>query len=156
MWAAMMFLRAAQRMDKGWSRLRQYLILAFRMLAVAAIIFVVGRPLAGGLLGLTGGAPDSVIILLDRSASMEEQLLSSGTSKRLAALRNLTAAINDAYGKRSKLTLIDSATVVPVPVENADALPDLPQTGPTETAADVPAAHAGGAGFHYHQQDGPH
>lgn len=138
-WAAMMWLMAAQRMNKGLSKLRQYLILAFRVLAVAAIIFVICRPLAGGLLGLTGGAPDSVIILLDRSASMEEQLLTTGISKRTAGLRNLTAAIKDAYGTRSKLVLIDSATLQPVALEKADALPDLPQAGPTETAGDIPA-----------------
>ncbi|MDB6071032.1 MAG: hypothetical protein JWL81_2203 [Verrucomicrobiales bacterium] len=138
-WAAMMFLLAAQRMNKGLSKLRQYLILLFRMLAVAALIFMIGRPLAGGLLGLTGGAPDSVIILLDRSASMEEQLLATGTGKRTAGLRNLTAAIKDAYGKRSKLVLIDSATLQPVNLENAEALADVPQSGPTDTAADVPS-----------------
>lgn len=138
-WAAMMFLLAAQRMNKGLSKLRQYLILSFRMLAIAAIIFVVCRPLAGGLLGLTGGAPDSVIILLDRSASMEQQLLTTGVSKRAAGLRNLTAAIKDAYGTRSKLVLIDSATLQPVPVLKANALLDLPQTGSTDTAADIPS-----------------
>ncbi len=138
MWAATMFLKAAQRMNKGLSKLRQYLILTLRMLAVAALIFVVGRPLAGGLLGLTGGAPASVIILLDRSASMEQQLLATGVSKRAAALQNLTAAVRDAYGDRSRLTLIDSATLQPVAVESVEALPDLPQAGPTDTAADVP------------------
>ncbi len=138
-WAAMMFLLLAQRTNKGLSKLRQYLILAFRVLAVAAMIFVVGRPLAGGLLGLTGGAPDSVIILLDRSASMEQQLLETGTSKRTAGLRNLTTAIKDAYGKRSKLVLIDSATLQPISLETADALMDIPQVGPTDTAADVPS-----------------
>jgi hypothetical protein len=60
-WAAMMFLRAAQRMNQGLSKLRQYLILALRVLAIAALIFMAGRPLAGGLLGLTGGAPDTVL-----------------------------------------------------------------------------------------------
>src|SRR3954470_20531307 len=48
---------AAQRMNKGLSRLRQILILAFRVLALAALIFVITRPLAGGWLGLLGGAP---------------------------------------------------------------------------------------------------
>ncbi len=139
MWAATMFLKAAQRMNKGFSKLRQYLILAFRMLAVAAIVFVVGRPLAGGLLGLTGGAPATVIVLLDRSASMEQQLLATGVSKRAAALENLTAAINEAYGDRSKITLIDSATLQPVVLESVDALPDLPQAGPSDTAADIPS-----------------
>ncbi|MGV3532215.1 MAG: BatA domain-containing protein, partial [Chthoniobacteraceae bacterium] len=64
-WAAMMFLHQAQKMNKGLSRLRQVLILAFRALAVAAIIFVVTRPLSGGWLGLTGGAPDPVLVLHD-------------------------------------------------------------------------------------------
>jgi len=138
-WAAMLWLMMAQKMNKGLSKLRQYLILLFRVLAVAAIIFVIGRPLAGGLLGLTGGAPDSVIILLDRSASMEEQLLTTGVSKRAAGLKNLSAAIKDAYGKRSKLVLIDSATLQPVSLEKAESLPDVPQAGPTDTTADIPA-----------------
>lgn len=86
-WAAMMWLSMAQKTNKGLTKLRQYLILLFRVLAVAAIILVIGRPLAGGLLGLTGGAPDSVIILLDRSASMEQQLLTTGTSKRAAGVK---------------------------------------------------------------------
>lgn len=138
-WAAMLWLMMAQKMNKGLSKLRQYLILLFRVLAIAAIVFVISRPLAGGLLGLTGGAPDSVIILLDRSASMEEQLLTTGVSKRAAGLKNLSAAIKDAYGKRSKLVLIDSATLQPVALEKAESLPDVPQAGPTDTAADVPA-----------------
>lgn len=138
-WAAMMFLQAAQRMNKGLSRLRQYLILALRVLAVAALILVIGRPLAGGLLGLTGGAPDSVLILVDRSASMEQQLLTTGISKRASGLNNLSAALTEAYGKRSRLVLIDSATLKPVVLENAGVLTDLPQTGPTETSCDVPA-----------------
>ena len=137
-WAAMMFLRAAQRMNKGLSRLRQVLILLFRVLAVAAMIFVVTRPLAGGWLGLTGGAPDTVLILLDRSASMEQQNPLTGTSKRAAGLRNLAKAINDAVGTRSRLVLIDSALGKPVSLAKADALHDLPQTEGTDTAADIP------------------
>ena len=138
-WAAMMFLLAAQRMNKGLSRLRQILILALRVLAIAAIIFVVTRPLAGGWLGLTGGAPDTVLVLLDRSASMEHQNLATGVSKRLAGLRNLSKAIDDAVGTRSRLVLIDSALGRPLPIERAAALLDLPHTSPTETAADIPA-----------------
>lgn len=138
-WAAMMFLLAAQRMNKGLSRLRQILILALRVLAIAAIIFVVTRPLAGGWLGFTGGAPDSVLILLDRSASMEQQNTATGVSKRLAGLRNLSKAIVDAVGTRSRLVLIDSALGKAQELERAESLLDLPQTEATETAADIPA-----------------
>ena len=72
-WAAMMFLLAANRMSRGYARLRQWLIMAFRMLAIAGLIFAVSRPLAGGWLGLAGGRPaDTTIILLDRSPSMQQ------------------------------------------------------------------------------------
>ena len=37
-WAAMMFLLAAQRMARGYSRLRQWLIMLFRMLVVAGLV----------------------------------------------------------------------------------------------------------------------
>jgi hypothetical protein len=138
-WAAMMFLLMAQRMNKGLSRLRQILILTLRVLVVAAVIFVVTRPLAGGWLGLTGGAPDTVMVLVDRSASMEQQNLATGISKRVAGLRNVAKAINDAVGTRSRLVLIDSAVAQPQEIPKADALLDLPQTEPTDTAADIPA-----------------
>src|SRR3954471_11779609 len=72
-WAAMMFLLAANRMSRGYARLRQWLIMAFRMAVVATLIFAVSRPLAGGWLGLAaGGRPDTTIILLDRSPSMQQ------------------------------------------------------------------------------------
>ncbi|MGV3659101.1 MAG: BatA domain-containing protein [Prosthecobacter sp.] len=138
-WAAMMFLRMAQRMNKGLSRLRQILILAFRVLAVAAILFVITRPMAGGLLGLTGGVPDTVIVLLDRSASMEQQNLATGTSKRAAGIAKLAQALRDTVGTRSKLVLIENAHVQPQLLEKPETLIDLPLTGPTDTAADVPA-----------------
>lgn len=137
-WAAMIFLLAAQKMNKGLSRLRQVLILAARVLAVAAIIFAITRPLAGGWLGLTGGAPDTVLILLDRSASMEETNPATGVSKRLAGLRNVAKAINDAVGTRSRLVLIDSARNQPLPIDRADTLLDVPQSERTDTAADIP------------------
>ena len=120
-WAAMMFLLAAQRMNKGFSRLRQWLILAFRVLAIAALVFVITRPLAGGWLGLTGGMPDTVIVLLDRSASMEQQNPVTGMSKRRTGLQKLTAAMKQAYGRSTRLVLLDSATGQPTPLDKATA-----------------------------------
>ncbi|HEX2746461.1 MAG TPA: hypothetical protein VHM91_00570, partial [Verrucomicrobiales bacterium] len=37
------------------------------------------------------------------------------------------------------LILIDSATLQPVTLEKAESLPDFPQAGPTDTAADIPS-----------------
>lgn len=137
-WAAMMFLQAAQRMNQGLSKLRQYLILALRVLAIAALILMAGRPLAGGLLGLTGGAPDTVILLLDRSASMEQQNLATGKSKRETGLKSLSDAVKEAYRDRSRLVLIDSASLEPKEIEDADALRTHPNTSATATTADIP------------------
>src|SRR5204863_328928 len=73
-WAAMIFLLAASRMSRGYAKLRQLLILLFRMVAIAGLVFTVSRPLAGGWLGrAAGGRPDTTIILLDRSPSMRQQ-----------------------------------------------------------------------------------
>src|ERR1700722_5250122 len=78
-WGAMMFLLAANRMSRGYAKLRQFLILLFRMLAVAGLVFAISRPLASGWLGRSvGGQPDTTIILLDRSPSMRQQ--APGTS----------------------------------------------------------------------------
>jgi hypothetical protein len=137
-WAAMIFLQAAQRMNKGLSRLRQVLILALRVLALLTIILMVARPLSGGWLGLTGGAPDTVLILLDRSASMSQMNTATGANKLTGGLQNIAKAISDAVGTRSHLVLIDSATGKPLPLDRASALLNVPQTEPTDTAADIP------------------
>jgi hypothetical protein len=70
-WAAMMFLLAANRMSRGYARIRQWLIMAFRMAAIAGLVFAVSRPLSGGWLGFTAGRPDTTLVLLDRSQSMQ-------------------------------------------------------------------------------------
>src|SRR5690242_21897893 len=78
-WAAMMFLLAANRMSRGYARIRQWLIMAFRMAAIATLLFAVARPLAGGWLGLAGGGrADTTIILLDRSPSMQQSSAGAG------------------------------------------------------------------------------
>ena len=137
-WAAMLFLLDARKMNKGMARLRQILILAMRVLAVAMLIFAASRPLSGGIFALTGGKADTVIVLLDRSASMEQQILETGESKRLAALDKLTDLL-EKTGQSSEIVLIDSATLKPVVIDDSTNLAELPQTDATSTAADIPA-----------------
>ena len=70
-WAAMIFLLAANKMSRGYAKLRQFLILLFRIFAVLMLVLFLSRPLAGGWLGWAlSSAPDVILILLDRSASM--------------------------------------------------------------------------------------
>ena len=137
-WAAMMFLMRAKRMRKGMARLRHFLILLMRVLAVAALIFVVSRPLSGGWLGSIGmSKPDATLILLDRSASMEMRDLQTGQSKRSAALQKLAELLEQGdYG--THLILIDSASGQLQAVDSPKALLDIPIAGPSATSADIP------------------
>ena len=137
-WAAMMFLLDAKKLTKGIARLRQILILSLRVLAVLFLLFAASRPLAGGWLALTGGKPDTVLILLDRSASMEQQILETGESKRSAATRKLSDLLEKTAGN-SKLVLIDSATLEPTPISDPGALTELLQVAATATASNIPA-----------------
>ena len=50
-WGAMKFLLEANRMSRGYARIRQWLILALRVIAIAALVFLISRPLATGWLG---------------------------------------------------------------------------------------------------------
>jgi hypothetical protein len=135
-WGAMMFLLQANRMSRGLARLRQWLILLMRMLAIACLVFVISRPLASGWMGwLSAGHADTTIILLDRSPSMQE---SSGGRSKLATARGQLAETLSRFSS-TRWVLIESATDRPRELESPSALELLPETGPTSAAADLPA-----------------
>ena len=142
-WAAMMFLLAANRMTRGYARLRQWLILAMRTLVIAALVFAIGRPLADGainrgLLGsIMGQTTANTIVLLDRSPSMQARDGGSSLSKLETGVAKITETLRTLGATR--LTLIESNTMKPQPIESPDDLAELPQTGPSDASADVPA-----------------
>ncbi len=143
-WAAMMFLLAAHRMARGYSRLRQLLIMLFRMLAVAGLLFAVARPLASGWIGLAaGGKPDTTIILLDRSPTMQQRGAGTGESKLETGKKQLVSALSMLGSGR--YVLIDSVSQTPQEIEAPKSLLDLPNAGPASAPADLPglmqAAH---------------
>ncbi len=138
-WAAMMFLLQANRASTSHAKLRQLLVLLFRVLAVGALVLFVARPLAGGWLGWAlSPAPDVIVILLDRSASMETRLAGQAVTRREQALKLLAQSARD-FQESSHLVLIDSATRTPQRLAGVGALAELPFTAPTDTAADIPA-----------------
>src|SRR5262249_24762860 len=137
-WAAMMFLLAANRMSRGFARIRQWLTMAARMAAIAGLIFAVSRPLAGGWLGLAaGGRRDTTPLLLDRWPSMQEGSAGGGGSKLETGVRQLARTLGTLGSAR--WVLIDSGTNKPRELESADALLTVPAAGPTSASADVPA-----------------
>jgi hypothetical protein len=134
-WAAMMFLLAANKMSRGYARIRQWLILACRTAAVAGLIFAVARPLAGGWLGLTaGGRPDTTIVILDRSPSTSQGAAAGTGSKLATGVRQLASTLGTLGSNR--WVLIDSGNGTPRELESLDGLVSSPSTGPTASAAD--------------------
>lgn len=132
-WAAMAFLLAATKMSKGYARLRQWLILAARTLAIAGLIFAISRPLSSGWLGMAaGGRVDTTIILLDRSASMS-QIGAGGRTKLQAGIKRL----QDSLGKLESdhYVVIDSVGMKAIELTSAAQLDDLSEyVGATATA----------------------
>ncbi|MBP7275677.1 MAG: BatA domain-containing protein [Kiritimatiellae bacterium] len=137
-WGAMMFLLRVARNSSRRSRLRHYLILACRALALAALALGMARPLAGGWLGSGWGrSPDAVIVLLDRSASMERAGSAPDRSRREQAVEVLAATPPERVSG-SRIVLVDSAGGEPRELASLEALRGVPWTGPTDTAADWP------------------
>lgn len=137
-WAAMMFLVAATRSSTNRAKLKQWLVLAFRVLAVMALIFFLARPLGGGWLGwAVNAAPDVIVVVLDRSASMETTLPGQNITRRQHAL-NVIKETADKFAETSHLVLLDSATRQAQQIADASALLEDSLTGPTDTAADLP------------------
>ncbi|MFV0445237.1 MAG: BatA domain-containing protein [Planctomycetaceae bacterium] len=136
-WGAMMFLLQANRMSKGYARLRRWLILAARTLAIAGLILAVSRPLASGWQGLVGGGQaDSTLVLLDRSPSMQESGTSGGGSKLETGIGQLSESLGLLGSNR--WGLINGTDEEVVEFDAADKLASLPQARPVGASADLP------------------
>ena len=138
-WAAMMFLVAASRASTSHAKLRQWLVLLFRVLAVLALILFLSRPLAGGWLGWAmAAAPDVILLVLDRSASMETKPGDGQPTRREQALR-LFAEGAKPFERTSRLVLLDSASRGAQEVASAESLTQVTSALASDTAADLPA-----------------
>lgn len=136
-WAAMQFLLKASRESRGKKKIRHILILACRTLAIAALAFAAARPIVSGLIGWGGGAIDTVVLLLDRSASMEIKPGDGLESRRKIVLDKVRDAMADLGGAR--LVLIDSASGRVQEIPSPEILDSLSFASATDTAADFPA-----------------
>ncbi len=137
-WGAMRFLRSANQSSINQAKIRQWLVLLFRVLTVIALVFFLSRPLTGGWLGWAlSPAPEVVVLILDRSASMETIAGANGKTRREQAITLWTDALRSFQS--SRLVLLDSALPTPQELPGANAL-SLPQfTGATDSRADIPA-----------------
>ena len=136
-WAAMMFLRMANRKSTKYAKVRQWLVLLFRMLAVLALVFALSRPEAGGFLkGMISGKPDVILIIVDRSASMGA---SEGEKTRLDRALEVIMDSSKKFGDEVRYVVMEHTDKRPREVKGGvSALPNVIGKGVTDTAADIP------------------
>jgi hypothetical protein len=135
-WAAMQFLLKATRESRGKKKLRHFLILACRTLGIATLVFAAARPIVSGLLGWGGGSIDLVVLVLDRSASMEARSGDGQPPRRQLVLEQVRDSMKSLGTAR--LVLIDSATGNPQDIPSPEVLAELSTTAATDTEADFP------------------
>lgn len=134
-WGAMQFLLTANQMNRGFAKLRQWLILAMRTLAVAGLLFAIARPLASGLLGWTGGGrTDTTIVLMDRSPSMQVQG-AGGLSKLETGRQQLAAAFEKLQSEH--WVAVDGSSLTIQEFENADDLMTSSAMKPSDSSSDL-------------------
>ena len=137
-WGAMLFLARARRSSTRFARLRRFLLLACRVLSLAALALLLARPLLGGFVGrMFAGPPDLVVIVLDRSASMDARTGSGDETLRERALRQV-ARSRSLLDEVRRVVVLDSATGKPVELPSARQLADERFWRGTDTRADVP------------------
>ena len=136
-WAAMMFLLSAKALSRGYTRLRQWLIMLLRMAAVAAAILAISRPLSQGWLAVVGGdRASAAIVLLDRSPSMSQASAAGGESKLTTARRQVAAAL-ETLGA-SRVVLVDSVSCTPQELSSPRGIENVSEAAPAAAAADLP------------------
>lgn len=139
-WGAMMFLLEGAKLSRGRQRLREILLLVARTLAVLGLLFGIGRPIAGGWVGRMGGEElDTVVLIVDRSASMAEHVDGAPESKLSAGLRAVRGALE--VTGAAELVVIDAVRPGATRrLEGPDGLDALGLDRPSDAAADLPQA----------------
>lgn len=143
-WGAMQFLFTANKMSRGVARIRSWLILLLRTLAIIGLIIAVSRPLATGWLGAASGSKaDTTILLVDRSPSMAQSDANAVATKLGSGISKLADTVT--LVGSTKWVLIDSASQKPQELNSAAELKQVVATTNTSASANLPtlleAAH---------------
>jgi len=79
-WAAMRFLLKARENSSRMSKIRRWLTLISRALAICSLVFLMSRPMASedsSLINFASQNPEVVMLVMDRSSSMQKNLMNS-------------------------------------------------------------------------------
>ncbi|MDC0143701.1 BatA domain-containing protein [Verrucomicrobia bacterium] len=136
-WAAMMFLRMANRKSTRYAKVRQWLVLLFRVLAVLLLLFALSQPRLDGLPGwMFSDKPDVVVIVLDRSPSMDGR--ADGES-RLEKSRELILKGMEGFAEGTRIALMDGSSTYVQEVGSVEALKNMMSGGVNDASSDLVA-----------------
>jgi len=116
--SSLAFLQELQKSTMQRVRIKQWLLLALRTLAIAALVLAFSRPtMTGSLPGLAGRSKSSKVIVFDNSTSMT---LRDGDGAYLEQARNVAAAIVDDMDAGDEIFVLQtiSAAVSIPPLQN--------------------------------------
>lgn len=137
-WAAMEFLFMAKRSSTKISNLKNILILLCRCLVILFFILALARPLAGSFLGWSVTAPDTVYVLLDRSASMGSTSVGAEKNRLSKGIENIIEAAKSIPGN-PQFVVVDSTDGKARSIKDITLLKDEVLFGLTHTQADIAA-----------------
>jgi len=138
------FLSRARSADRAKLKLKQLLLLAMRMLAIALFAFILARPCTRlfGLSALGAAARGPAVVVLDRSASMA---YAEGDRTRFDLAKELSAGILAVFDEESEVALVVAGdpprSARSKPTIDHDAVKgELASTGPGWERSDLTSA----------------
>lgn len=129
------FLLKATRETHGSRKLRHYIILALRTLAILLLIAAMAQPLVSPFLGIYSSGVQRILLILDRSASMGAR--PNGTDSLQKAIPPVVAETMESL-KGARLMMLDSVSWRVQEIPSPDALIGSSSTETTDTATDMP------------------
>tara|TARA_B100001027_G_scaffold216878_1_gene194801 strand:- start:4682 stop:6613 length:1932 start_codon:yes stop_codon:yes gene_type:complete len=141
-WAAMRFLLRASEKSSRSTKLRHWLTLLLRMLALICLTLLIAQPVfhqGESWLSFTGQKPVTLVCVLDRSASMERIAKGTTSSLRKLSLNNILSLSKKQDSGR--IVIFETTDSPPLIINQKLAL-DSPSIesflGPTDTSANLP------------------
>ena len=142
-WAAMRFLLRAKESSSRISRIRKWLTLIFRTLALCALAILMSRPIASddsSLINFTKQKPEVVMLVLDRSSSMQKNFKDSSNNliqRGLEEFEQFSSSWTD-----SKLVVIETVFREPMILDKIETIYSKQMQeffGPTDSGGNLPA-----------------
>ena len=141
-WAAMRFLLKARENSSRMSKIRRWLTLISRALAICSLVFLMSRPMASedsSLINFASQNPEVVMLVMDRSSSMQKNLMNSSKTMLQRGIDEFER-FSEAWPD-SKLVIIEtvfSETIIVDKIETISSKEMNDFFGPTDCGGNLP------------------